>query len=379
VAESSVMTCGIVPEVALRMVEPPSAQWLRDDEEPDWDTFVGEHPCGLVYHLSAWKNVLHTAFPHIRGSFLVLRDSIDGRILAGMPVYTVKSWLLGRRISSLPFSSFCDPLIASGEQFGLMLPELEAVLQRTKSRVAEVRTTRTGAYLAEADLDRSSTYKHHYLSLDRDLDETLRGFSKSSVRQKIQQAERAGVIVEEQDSEDGLKLCHNILAATRSRRALPVLPYVFFRAMGERLRPQHLKVFVAYQGRQPVAFHLILRFKDLWISEYSGNTDEAQNGVNQLLYWDSIKRAHADGAKTFSLGRTSSSNEGLLSYKRRWAPVEEDLTEFNLYPEAGSGAKESTKRSRENSMAYRLTRALLSRAPAPLSRMIGNYCYRHLG
>jgi hypothetical protein len=128
-----------------------------------------------------------------------------------------------------------------------------------------------------------------------------------------------------------------------------------------------------------VAFHLILRFSDLWISEYSGNTDEAQNGVNQLLYWETIKAAHAAGAKTFSFGRTSATNEGLLSYKRRWAPVEEDLAEFSLYPNTGSAAKEGAKTSRENSLAYRLTQLVLSKAPDPISRAIGNYCYRHLG
>ena len=80
-------------------------------------TLSGSIPYGLVYHLSAWKNVLHTAFPHIRGGFLALRDRESGRIQAGMPVYTVKSWLLGRHVSSLPFSSFCDPLITSADEF----------------------------------------------------------------------------------------------------------------------------------------------------------------------------------------------------------------------------------------------------------------------
>jgi hypothetical protein len=379
VAESSVLTPVGIAEGSRRVVASSPVQWLRPDEDADWDDFVREHPYGLVYHLSAWKNVLHTAFPHIRGRFLALRDGESGRILAGMPVYTVKSWLLGRHVSSLPFSSFCDPLITSADEFGLLLPELEALCRRTRSRVVEVRSTRTGEQLAEFDLDRSSAYKHHYLSLDGDLDEIFRGFSKSSVRQKIQQAERAGVVVEERGGQDGIKLCHSILAATRSRRSLPVLPYAFFRAMGESLRPQHLKVFLAYQAGKPVAFHLILRFKHLWISEYSGNTDEAQNGVNQLLYWHTIKRAHADGAKTFSFGRTSSTNEGLLSYKRRWAPIEEDLAEFNLYPEAGTEARQGKKPPRESSIPYRLARVFLSKAPAPLARVIGNYCYRHLG
>jgi hypothetical protein len=53
--------------------------------------------------------------------------------------------------------------------------------------------------------------------------------------------------------------------------------------------------------------------------------------------------------------------------------------EFNLYPEAGTAAREDNKPPRESSVAYRLTGVFLSKAPAPLARMIGNYCYRHLG
>jgi hypothetical protein len=377
---SPVINPGLIGIASFRVLEAPSVQWLRPSEDDEWDAFVAEHPYGLVYHLSAWKKVLHSAFPHIRGGFLVLRDCKTGGIQAGMPVYTVKSWLLGRRVSSLPFSSFSDPLITSTEQFRLLLPELEALRRRTKSRVVEVRSTRTVPELAETALEPTSSYTHHYLPLDRDLDEIFRGFAKSSVRQKIRQAERAGVVVEERDGEESLKVCHTILAATRSRHSLPVLPYTFFRAMGQWLQPKRLKVFLAYQDGKPVAFHLILRFRDLWISEYSGNTNEARNGVNQFLYWETIKRAHADGMKTFSFGRTSSTtNEGLLSYKRRWAPVEQDLVEFNLYPHAGSTAKDGITKPRESSLAYRLVRLVLSIAPAPLSRVIGSYCYRHLG
>jgi hypothetical protein len=379
VSESSVITPGTLDEVPLRMVASPSVQWLGTNDDAEWDQFVENHPHGLVYHLSSWRNVLQSAFPHIKGGFLVLRADKAGRIQAGMPVYTVKSWLLGKRISSLPFSSFCDPLVTSAGQFREFLPELDALRRRTKSRMVEVRTTRTTALLEKSGLDRSSSYKHHYLFLKPDLDELFRSFSKSSVRQKIQQAERAGVVVEERDDEASLRLCHSILADTRSRRSLPVLPYSFFEAMGKSLGVGNLKIFLAHQDGKPVAFHLILRFRDLWISEYSGNTDEAQNGVNQLLYWETMKRAHADGAKTFSFGRTSASNEGLLSYKRRWAPVEEDLAEFSLYADNHNVGKEVTKSPRENSLPYRLTKMLLSKAPAPISHAIGNYCYRHLG
>jgi hypothetical protein len=187
------------------------------------------------------------------------------------------------------------------------------------------------------------------------------------------------VTVDEREDESGMDICHSILEETRSRLALPVLPYPFFQALRRWLWPKHLKVFVAMQNEKPMAFHLVLRFKELWISEYSGDSRQAINGVNQLLYWETIKRAKAEGATCFSFGRTSATNEGLLAYKRRWNAVEEDLAEFSLAAAEKSKESEEPRRAREGSAAYRLVRLVLANAPKPIYRMIGDYCYRHLG
>ena len=288
-----------------------NTQWLLPRQDAEWDSFVTRHPQGLVYHLSAWNRVLRDTFPHIRGQFLVLRD-VDGVIQAGLPVYTVKSWLLGKRIVSVPFASFCDPLVSSAAELDMLLQEVQGLLKRSKARQIEIRTTNPTLFSA-SPLTPSSGYKHHYLSLEKDRDALLRSFAKSSVRQKIGQASNAGVVAEAREDESSLKVCHSILAETRRGHALPVLPHSFFQAMGRWLRPSHLKVFIASLAGKPVAFHLILTFKDLWISEYSGNTEAAPVGTNQLLYWETIKQAHAAGARTFSFGRTSNTNEGLLA------------------------------------------------------------------
>jgi CelD/BcsL family acetyltransferase involved in cellulose biosynthesis len=354
----------------------PSVHWLGSADDAEWDEFVNRHPLGLVYHLSAWRKVLEEAFPHIRGQFLVLRDGHDGRIQAGLPVYTVKSWLLGNSVSSVPFASFCDPLISSAEEFLLLLPELKSLHQRSHSRRLEVRTNKLAGVMADSTLSASSGYKHHYLSLDKSENELLSSFARSSIRQKMTKAAKEGVTVEEREDEGGMDLCHSILEETRSRLALPVLPQTFFRAMRKHLFPKYLKVLIARHNGKPVAFHLMLTFKELWISEYSGDTKEAISGVNQLLYWETMKRAKAHGATTFSFGRTSASNEGLLNYKRRWSPVEEDQVDFSL---AAAETEPAKGKSREKSVAYKLVRAVLSAAPKPVYRMIGDYCYRHLG
>jgi CelD/BcsL family acetyltransferase involved in cellulose biosynthesis len=378
----------MAPVVDMKMsAERPSsltAHWLLPDETAEWDRFVARHPLGLVYHLSAWTRVLETAFPHIQGRFLVLRDGGDGSIRAGLPVYTVKSWLLGRRVISVPFASFCDPLVSSAAEFDLLLPHLEQLQRSTKSRLLEVRLTRTAGQLADRRFTLSSGYKHHYLRLDTDCDSLFESFAKTSIRQKIRKAANAGVTVEERTDEGCIEACHAILAETRMRRFLPVMPYTFFQAVRRWLWPEYLKVFIASESGKPVACHLVLTFKDLWISEYSGDTAEARAGTNQLLYWDTIRRAHAAGAKIFSFGRTSASNEGLLAYKKRWCTVEEDIVALSLErgrksSEDQSEDKKNPGLARESSLTYRAARFIVAKAPMRISHLIGNFCYRHLG
>ncbi len=357
-----------------------TAHWLLPEETAEWDGFVARHPLGLVYHLSAWTRVLETAFPHIQGRFLVLRDGGDGSIRAGLPVYTVKSWLLGRRVISVPFASFCDPLVSSAAEFDLLLPHLEELQRSTKSRLLEVRLTRTAGQLADSRFTLSSGYKHHYLPLDTDCDSLFESFAKTSIRQKIRKAVNAGVTVEERRDEGCIEACHAILAETRIRRFLPVMPYTFFQAVRRWLWPEYLKVFIASESGKPVACHLVLTFKDLWISEYSGDTAEARAGTNQLLYWDTIRRAHAAGAKIFSFGRTAASNEGLLAYKRRWCTLEEDIVALSFEPgRKSSEDKKNPGLARESSLTYRAARYIVAKAPMRISHLIGNFCYRHLG
>jgi CelD/BcsL family acetyltransferase involved in cellulose biosynthesis len=357
----------------------PTVHWLAPDQTAEWDAFVARHPLGLVYHLSAWTRVLETAFTHIQGRFLVLRDGVDGTIRAGLPVYTVQSWLLGRRVVSIPFASFSDPLISSVAEFDQLLPHLEELQRSTKSRLLEVRLTQTAAQLGSTRLVSSSDYKHHYLALDKDCDTLFESFAKTSIRQKIRKAINAGVTVEERTDEGCMEACHAILAETRMRRFLPAMPYAFFQAVRRWLWPKYLKVFIASQSGKPVACHLVLKFKDLWISEYSGDTADAKSGANQLLYWETIQRAHAAGAKIFSFGRTSASNQGLLEYKRRWATVDEDIVALTLQMGHKSEAKKNPGIARENSLAYRAARLIVAKAPIRISHLIGNFCYRHLG
>ncbi len=356
-----------------------SLQWLSPEEDNRWDTFVSAHPLGSIYHLSAWKRVLEDTFPHIRGRFLAVVEAETDELQAGLPVYAVKSWLLGNRIVSVPFASFCDPLISAPEELQLLLAQIHDFATRSRGRKIEIRSVRTRERCSGSTLSRSSQFKHHYLNLDTSIDGLYASFAKSSIREKVNRALRAGVVVEERLDEEGLRICHSILLDTRRRLSLPPIPFRFFESIRRRLGQGHLKVFLARHEGRHVACHLVLLFKDLWISEYSGNSDFAINGVNQLLYWETIRRAHASGAKQFSFGRTAATNNSLLEYKRRWATVEEDLIYLNGVLTPTGILADNPLRLRGSSGTFPMAKWLIGKSPMPLYHWLGRFCYRHLG
>ncbi len=351
--------------------------WLSPDERGEWDAFVTRHPLGLIYHLSSWQRVLESAFGHIRGQFLVMRDE-GGQIQAGVPIYMVTSWLLRNRIVSVPFATMCDPLVSTKEEFSSLWPAIEDASRKHRSQRIEIRTRRVGADCMPALLTASARYKHHYLPLAENTDVLFRSFHQSCVRRRVEKARRTAVIVEERQDEQSLRAFHGMLVATRLRLSLPPMPFAFFQEMYRCLRPDRIALYFAVHEGRPVGGILALKFKDQWTMEYNGEADNAPPGANQLLCWETIQRAKSSGAKCFSFGRTSLDNASLLDYKRRWATVEEDLTDFISL--TGSKPAQGKESSKAISLALQATaKGVMRYAPAAVQKLFGDFCYRHLG
>jgi hypothetical protein len=355
-----------------------SIHWLSPDEQGEWDAFVTRHPLGLVYHLSSWQRVLESAFGHIRGRFLVLRDG-GGQIQAGLPVYVVASLLLGNRTVSVPFATMCDPLISTKEEFNLLWPAIEDASEKHRSRRIEIRTRHARSDCIPTLLTASGRYKHHYLPIDEPTDKLFSSFDKSNIRRAVEKARREGVVVEERQDEQDLRVFHAFLVATRRRHSLPPMPFAFFQAMHRSLSPDRVSLYLAMRAGELVGGLLVSKFKDLWTAEYSGVPDNRIRGISPLLYWEAIQRAKSSGAACFSFGRTSLDNTGLLDHKRRWATIEEDLTDF--INRRGSTSAQSNESSKAGGLAVYGTavRLLVRYAPAAAQKLVGDFCYRHLG
>jgi hypothetical protein len=363
-------------EKTERMDFAQRAQWLGAADMARWDEFVFRNTAGLIFQTSKWKNILEAAFPHIRGNVLAVCDSASGEIRAGIPIYSVRSWLLGTRLVSIPFASVCDALVSSEEDFAELVPHLFEQKPPRAPATLEIRASRSGDVLLKNGFAKTSSYKHHYIRVDKPLDALLSSFSQTAIRRMLSKGVKAGITVRSDFSEQGLHEFYSLFLLSRKRLRLPPIPIAFFSAIRKELGPEHSAIFVATKDSQPIGAMIAVRGNGAAFLEYSGEAPEARNsGVNQLLIWEGIKFSQMNGDKTVSLGRTAPNNDGLLRYKRHWGSVEEDLPFFTI----GKQAPSSRVKEKEKSFSYRTAQWLAARSPLPVCKLLGKFCYSHWG
>ena len=78
-----------------------------------WDEQVATHSNATIFHSAAWARVLHETYGHT--PFYVGRIEADGPPDL-LPIMEVASFVTGNRGETLPFTDFCQPLVAGKHQ-----------------------------------------------------------------------------------------------------------------------------------------------------------------------------------------------------------------------------------------------------------------------
>lgn len=350
--------------------------WLTSEDMPEWDSFVESHPFGWISHLSAWKEVLEASFKHVKGHFLAMRDPGSSRILAGLPIYAVKSWLTGNRLVSVPFITHSEVLVTSSGQMQMLLPHIMEFKRRERCSRVELHCWRSSPLVQGTGLAVSRYYRHHYLRLDRDPDELRRAFHRSSIQRRISKAVNSGITLTSGTGERDVASFYDMFSQTRKRLGLPPIPYIFFQSLWRVFgHSSHLTILFAVHQGMHVASVVLLKFRDMVVSEFNCDSGQFRNlGGNQFCDWEAVRMAHKEGYDIFSLGRTSPQNKGLMEYKDKWATSVECFSSFFA---PGSAFRQIGER--ETTMRYKLVKKLSEKSPAPLFHLLGRCIYRHMG
>ncbi len=316
---------------------------------------------------------MECAFAHIRGRFLGLWDEASGELVGGLPVYVVRSRLLGNRLVTAPFATYCDPLLRAPSDLLRLWPLLNALRLEVGARQIRVKARASFPAVADLGFRQTDGYLHHYLPLVDDPAHLMKCSSRTNVRQWIRRATNAGLTVDRCHDEIGAHVFYPMFVRTRRRLGLPWVPYAFFDGLNQNLGPERLSWFLARKDEVPVAGVLALHFKDTLILESLGEGEAAHgSGAVQLIFWTAIEQACLERYRFVSFGRTEKENRGLAAHKRCWGCVEETLADYCYPPTSVCSPRELMQGA-----GRRWIGSLLQAGPVSVGSALGQFFYRH--
>jgi CelD/BcsL family acetyltransferase involved in cellulose biosynthesis len=349
---------------------------LDEAESRGWNRMVAAHPLGSVFQHTAFLTMISATFGHTTPYCLARLDE-NGQCCGGMAVFLVKSWLTGRRLVSIPFAFYADPMVESPEEFTRVFQKVLELSAQEKAAYIEVKALRSTDLLGAARL-MTPVYYHrtYYLDLTQGLDTLWRGFHRSSVRQKVQRAERNGITVRGAQSETEVALFHRLLARNRRRLGLPPhLPEYFQNAWRFLVPPGLARFSLAYLGGEFVGGLCTFNFRETAFLGYIAMEESLRcDGVGQCLVWEAIRTAAEEGRKIADLGKVSPHAHGLIRFKKNWGSTALEAPVF-YHPRAMGVSSYDDERT----LAYRAIRLFWRTVLPSWSALPSRFLYRHMG
>ncbi len=335
--------------------------WIDPLRDRRWGEFVDIHASSSVFHTPEWLRALQQTY-HFDP--IVLTTSPPGQALAnGIPFCRINSIFTGRRLISLPFSDHCQPLAFPEDLCG-MVKAIMDFLNKERLKCVEMRPLVSSAV---AEFCCSHQYYFHLLDLRHSIEEIYRRMHADCIRRKIRRAERENITSETGRSEKLLNEFYALQIATRRRLGLPPQPRQWFKNLMDAMGENAAIRVARYQGR-PIASILMLKHKRTAIYKYGcSDISDSQRGGTQLILWQAIQEAKAEGMETMDLGRCNIENKGLAKFKERWGAERQGLAYF-IYPASRSGA----------TRGLGIARKILAHLPAPILVTVGRLFYRHV-
>jgi lipid II:glycine glycyltransferase (peptidoglycan interpeptide bridge formation enzyme) len=343
-------------------------------EDSRWDAFVHSHPYGSAYQSSAWLKVIASSYHQARPTAFI-RESPSSDILAALPYCSVASNITGKRLVSLPFSSFSDPLTSTADEFCCLFDAIADEMHHPSYKYFELRQFRNSLASHDQRLVNCRSQKIHVLDINPGFDRIKRSFHRDCIVRSVRKAEKAGLVVEEGRSEKDLKAFYQVHAVTRRRLGLPVQPYAFFSNMRTIMSGNgYFTLLLCKHEKKIIAGIILFKYKDTVSFEHGASFPKyLPMRPNHLLMWRSLELACAAGYRYFDFGKTDKENIGLLDYKSRWGAATFDVS-YLYYPN-----NRSLLTDQSQSGVHKLAKLVAKKVPMPVAKLIGRIAYKHLG
>lgn len=334
--------------------------------DPRWLTLLSQSKSD-VFHSVGWMNVLANTYGFQIRALIKLDENEQPK--AGMAYCTVED-MMDPRIVSLPFSDFCDPLVANREDWDCLITNLLDRQQRLSMRCLH-----NDMPLADGRLSLVGRAKWHSIDLQRDENEIWEGLH-GSARRAIKKAQRNDITIRIGQNKDDLRAFFNLhLRVRKYKYKLLAQPYRFFESIWDQfIAPGKGALILATHQGEVLGGVMFLEWQNtLYYKFNASNPDTITLRPNDLVVWEGIQFGKEKGLKLFDFGLSDWDQEGLLQYKRKFATEEKTISLLRYMPEGSPSAEEKQLRS----LLPRITDLFVDESvPDAITEQAGNTLYQ---
>lgn len=348
-----------------------------------WETFVANHPDGLIYHHPAWLTVLEREFGH-RLACLACEDgagNLQGILplswTKGLPL--VSSARTGRRLSSLPRTPVAGPLSFHERATGALIDAaIDRIGQAPGARL-ELKPTWSAPAPTASRLIRAPWRRAFVLELPSQFEDLSFGTSRnrSRIHWAVRKADRLGVRVRSAETWEDVRGWYRLYLETMRSHSLPPRPLRLFRAMWDVLRPRRLMwLLLAERDGELLAGSLYLMFGRTVFYAFNGCRRSGLSlRPNDVIQWHAIQDSCRQRFQYYDLGEVSDDNHGLADFKSKWGAKELQLYRY-YYP--GRAIDQHDGKRQGEPAVPRLLEAAWRRLPLTATAAVGSRIYSFL-
>jgi serine/alanine adding enzyme len=333
------------------------------EERKAWDFYVEHSATATMCHQFIWQPIIVRAYGH-RPFYLMARR--EGRVHGILPLFLVSSRVFGRSLTSMPFLDYGGICADDEAVSGFLLEHALRLMQEYDAHWIELRQCEPPACAGTVSLDKVS------MILDLSLGaESVWQSLAAKVRNQVRKAVKSGLSTSVGGAEF-LEEFYTIFAVNMRDLGSPVHHRAFFAQMFAEFGTQ-ARVVLVRDGQCTIGGLVGLFFKDTVVIPWASSLRQYfPKCPNNLLYWDAIQYACAQGCKHFDFGR-SSVGSGTYHFKDQWGAKPLQLYWQILGRNGNDGRTLSTDNPR-----YQMVQAAWRRLPVPLTTLIGPHIRKYV-
>lgn len=344
----------------------PGVVVVDPSTDPRWAELVGSRPSS-VFQSPAWARVLTSTYQFPLRAKVVLDG---GAPVAGISYAEITDFL-DPRLSSLPFSDYCDPVAPNDEVWHDLVDDLLAQGRRFDLRCLDNDIPSSDERFAVV-----GRAAWHGADLERETDEIWMSLH-GSARRAIRKADAAGVTVKMASSKEDLLAFFRLhLQVRKYKYGLLAQPFAFFEHIWTEFMEQDRGfILLASLDGEAVGAILFLEWQDtLYYKFNASHIATLPARPNDRLIWEGIQVGKSRGMRLLDFGLSDLEQEGLVRYKQKYATEEKIITQLrHMPPGAPSDADREGRRVLRDLTAVLVDEAI----PDELTARSGDLLYRY--